>query len=390
MQKKYFLFFIIFSFLFCSHLYSNSPVKKSQPKEHYYFYNPDGIGAHAFYNPYSMVLEAGFEALYDRRIDQYPFADGTGNVLRSFSNPDLAIRAYGGYGKFFREQFLPLEAGKGWVPNYLWHFLGGGFRTRLLEEYYSHHDYYYPKKTAWLAMYIGHFLNEVVQAEGAVYGTADALADLLFFDWIGKIFFSYDSYANFFRYKLNLKEWTYQMSLDPVSKRLLNNGQQFLLRYPFTQSVSLGFLSGNMHNSLLFIYSPNKNKSQYSLGFGFKPEDFNWNDGQPNPSFFSYSTLLAYSEFDNPIFTFFYQSGRQDNDYYLYHEGEREINRKNIYSSNKLIINIYPKWLDIYGVKPGFTFAWQYDAYYVGITTGLLPLGVHRGSDMGEKYLDDF
>ena len=179
------------------------------------------------------------------------------------------------------------------------------------------------------------------------------------------------------------------MTFDPVSKRLLNNGQQFLMRYKFSESSSLGFLTGNMHNSFLYIYSPNKDKEQYSLGLGFKPEDFNWGDGQPNPSFYTYSFLLAYSQYDNPLLTFFYQSGRKNNDYYLYHEGERSLNRKNIYSSEKLIINLYPKWLDFFGVKPGLTFAWQYDAYYLGITTGVLPLGVHRGTDMGKKYQDD-
>ena len=111
------------------------------------------------------------------------------------------------------------------IPNYLWHFIGGGFRHRMMTEYFTHQGSEYPQLWSWLTLYAGHWLNEAVQAQKFSYGSADGLADLLIFDWIGKLVFLNDDVSEFFADTLHFRDWSFQTSYNPVTNSLYNTGQ---------------------------------------------------------------------------------------------------------------------------------------------------------------------
>ncbi len=351
----------------------------------YIFYNNDGIGAHAFYTPYSFIFEGGTEAAYYKRIDQLQYDRGLKNVGYSIINADKVINNYGGYDRFFRDQFLPAQNGA-FAPNYGWHLVGGGFRSRLLEEYYIDQNISHPQALAWATLYLGHLGNEAAQAEHADHGSVDPLADLLFFDWVGKVIFAKDDIAKFFSNTLHLTEWTYQQTYDPINNRLLNNGQQYWLRYALTEKMSLSLLTGNIHNSFALTMNDSQNR-QLSFGIGLKPEAISWNEEEPRTNLISFSALLAYSEDDNPLITGFYQNGSNlkvahGKDYNA--EGKDDIS-----GSKKLIINVYPKWIKIDDRMFGITFGSLYHGYFLGITSGNLPFGLNAQSHVATKFRND-
>ncbi len=366
---------------FCDELEQNDETRDCS---HYIFYRCDGIGAHAFYRPHIMVLESGMEAVYYRRIDKYPYGRGFKNTFYSVLNADKVIQEYGGYGKFFKDQFLPQKTGA-FAPNWGWHLLGGGFRARLLEEYYTDHGVENPKFWSWLTLYVGHLGNEAAQAEKADHGTVDAIADLMFFDWVGKVLFSHDGVARYFSHTLHLKEWTYQMAYDPRNNRLVNNGQQYWLRVPLSNYFSVSMLTGNMHNSVSFTVN-NDYQQQWTLGVGLKPEAITWNKKEAKSNATSYSIMMAYSENDNPLVNVFLQDNTN-----LVTSAGGELNEfDDISKSRKVIVNVYPKWININKKKFGMTFGYLYGGYFLGFTTGDAPVGLvgHTGAE--SRFKDDF
>lgn len=349
----------------------------------YIFYRCDGIGAHAFYKPHIMVLESGMEAVYYRRLDQYPYARGFRNTFYSITHADKVIRDYGGYKKFFNDQFVPKKTGA-FAPNWGWHLLGGGFRSRLLEEYYQHKGFEHARLLSWLTLYVGHLGNEAAQAETADDGSVDPIADLLFFDWVGKLLFTNDNFARFFQSHLHLKEWTFQMAYDPRNKRLVNNGQQYWMRFPISDYFSLSFLTGNMHNSLSFTVN-NDAQEQWTLGLGIKPEAITMTGKEPTSKSMSYSIMFAYSQQDNPLITAFYQ----DNTKLITSDNGPLHQNDDISKSRKLIINLYPKWISVKDHFLGFTFGQLFGGYFIGFTSGNAPMGVvgHTGAE--SRFHDD-
>jgi hypothetical protein len=344
-------------------------------EEPYFFYRSDGLGAHAFYTPYTMAIESGFEAAYYRRVDRYPFKRGFRNLTYSLTHGDKVIREYGGYWAFFLDQFVPSKNGA-YTPNYTWHLIGGGFRARLLEEYFIDKGYSYPRILSWTTLYLGHLMNEAVQSETADQGSVDALADLLFFDWAGKVLFLYDPIADFCANVLHMTDWTFPMSLDPLGKRLINNGQQYWVRYPIYSSFHLSILTGNIHNSLGFTWQEEDHK-QWTLGLGLKPEEFRFENKELLPGRLTISALFAYSGDDNPYWTAVFQKGAIGKN--------RKRGENDKADPIKLIVNIYPNsWMRSFGI----TFGSLYGGFFVGIVSPMAPFGIHGllgGNDRREE-----
>ena len=117
-------------------------------EDSFIFFNPDGIGAHAFYTPWSMILESGFEEYGSKSLSKLNLARGQSNVIKAIREPTDTILRYGA-DNFLYQQLLPIAALTGgppsYLPNYLWHLIGGGFRFRLMSEYYIYHGFEYPK-----------------------------------------------------------------------------------------------------------------------------------------------------------------------------------------------------------------------------------------------------
>lgn len=355
---------------------------KTRP-EGYYYYNPEKVGAQAFYNPLQQVIEGGFGALYNMKIDTFNWEDGFDKLHHALTNPIDVIDDYG-WKKFFLYEFIP-HTGKGqnYLANYFWHFIALGMRTKLLQEYYTYHQYRYPTAMAWATAYTLHYFNEVVQAAKfkAKRGSIDALPDMLFFDWVGALFFSFDPVNRFMTKYLHLTEWSHQTQLNPITNRLINNGQLYWVRINiFGTPLSIGALTGEQTSTFNLVWNINAHH-QIALGAGGKVKAFTAEDnGDTGTSGMVIDFGLYYAINDNPVATLTFEpededAQKENPDYY------------NEYTQ-KIILNIYPGLIDIDGFKPGLTFSLQKDAFFVGISSGSWPVGFIFSTPQGQKYLD--
>lgn len=352
--------------------------------EGYFYYNPVKVGAQAFYHPLQIVIEGGFGVLYNMKIDTFDWSKGFNNLHKSLGNPIKAIDDYG-WKRFFWNEFIP-HTGKNqnYLPNYFWHFLSQGMRTRLMKEYYIHNNYPYPTALAWLSAYTLHYFNEVIQAAkfSQQKASIDALPDMLFFDWLGAVVFSFSPVNEFMTKYFHLKEWSYQTQLNPVTNRLTNNGQLYWVRVDLFGPLSLSIVTGELLTTLNLTWTI-ANHHQLSLGTGGKVKVFLADDdkqGDTSISGMVFNIGAYYSINDNPVVAFAYEP--QDTT-----KQKLKPEFANEYTE-KFTLNIYPGLVDFNGFKPGFTLSFQKDAFFIGISSGSWPLGFIISTPQDEKYLN--
>ena len=317
-------------------------------------------------------------------------------VLQGLIDPVGTIKKYGAKN-FLYQQVLPLnsltDGPPAFIPNYLWHFIGGGFRHRMMTEYFTHQGSEYPQLWSWLTLYAGHWLNEAVQAQKFSYGSADGLADLLIFDWIGKLVFLNDDVSEFFADTLHFRDWSFQTSYNPVTNSLYNTGQLMWARIDLWGGVSLSGLSGHLLNAFSLTYSPDENATQWTGGWGLQARRFKLlPNGDLAPGQMRWCIFAAYSENDNPLVVAVAKEGFDDINT-LYDTSALDPSTRmpnNFVLAASLQVNIYPKWLEVWGQKLAVHLSWMQGTVFVGVGHNLLPVGVTLSPQLAEKYRDDF
>ena len=371
------------------------PSAEEEESNDYIFFNPDGIGAHAFYTPWAVIIESGFEEYGSKSLSKLNLARGQSNVLKAIREPTDTILRYGA-DNFLYQQLLPVAALTGgppsYLPNYLWHLIGGGFRFRLMSEYFTHHGFEHPKLMSWLTLYAGHWINEAVQAQDFQGGSADALADLFVFDWLGKVLFLSTPVAEFFADFFHLRDWTFQTSYDPISNTLINTGQLYWARVDLLGGFSISSLTGHTVNAFNLTYTPDGDATQYSLGLGLQANRFTVLENDDlTPAGFRWCFLATYSENDNPIVVVVGKEGLPGNTLYeTTATGEEVLRRDNYSLAPSLQINVYPKWFELFEQKLAMHVTWEQEAIFIGFGHGALPLGLSLSTPRKEKYRDDF
>lgn len=363
-------------------------------RHQYYYFRPEKTGAGAFYNPISMIVEGGLGGLYNKKLTGVEWEAGARELWRQLSNPVGAISQYGTKA-FFYNEFIPhIGKGRNFAPNYWWHLIGGGFRTKLIEEYYHYNQYSRPRTMAWLTIYSMHFLNELVQAEHfyqiAQEGdlkldenrSIDALPDLLFFDWLGGVLFNLDPINRLASGTFHLREWTYQSQLNPVTGRLLNNGQLYWARLHISGPFGLSVLTGEQI-STFNISIDVAHDYQLSFGTGVKAKTFHFDStGNIDAEALSLNFGIYWSKDDNPLVIATYEMANKE----AIAQNPRVVNEY----TEKTIINIYPGLFEFYGFRPGITLSYQKEAYFAGISIIGWPAGVIFSTPQKEKYLNAF
>jgi hypothetical protein len=354
----------------------DEPSRTPRKPAEYYYYDPDGLGAHAFYNPQNFIVQGGLGALYDERVDRFDWAGGFATVNQSLARPVDAVSDYG-WGRFFYREFVPhLGAGQNYVPNYVWHFMGGGMRTKLMEEFYRHNTKLSARQArllAWITMYSYHYLNEAVQAERFKQherATTDAIADMLFFDWWGGVFFKFDAVNRYLSHTLHMREWSFQAQYDPSHRRLMNNGQMYWMRVHLYSLLSLSFLTGEQITSLNLTFELG-GKRQLSMGLGPKSKAFiARKNGDTDPTEIVLSAGLFYSVDDNPFVTLTFEpEDRHGKDYQAKHAAD-----------GRYLFNVYPGPVRVLGRPVGFTLAYHREAVFAGVAIGASPAGLALSS----------
>lgn len=163
------------------------------------------------------------------------------NVFDTIARAPAAIREGGGWGAFFIDEWTTSRA----IPNYALHLIGGGYDFRLIAEFYEFNGVPVPYLFSLLTCYATHLSNEAIEFSDPYHTLHDPIADLLFFDWVGKLMFVSDDVARFFHNTLQLRNWMGQPMFDVRKKRIYNASSNYVLRpYLYKDMVRFFLLMG--------------------------------------------------------------------------------------------------------------------------------------------------
>lgn len=204
-------------------------------------------------------------------------------VFDRIKSPHQSIKDDGGYGEFFRTEFF----GENALPNYSLHLIGGGYDYRNLYHWFKERGYSEPHLMAILTTYAGHFGNEAYEASNDKIKSHDHIADLYFFDVLGKVLMMNDDYARFVVEDLGVSAWHFQPLYSLNDREVRNAGLNYIARPKalsyagFTPMVYMGM---QVLGGLSYQVQP---QQYFSAAFGVavtEPFEKKW----------FYSGLLAY------------------------------------------------------------------------------------------------
>jgi hypothetical protein len=332
----------------------------------FYFYHSLPYGSESTFNPISLIANGGFDELqayeYSHSLSQIPWKNGGRNVWLNITAPLPQINQYG-WGRFIGNEIFPtsLNAKQAqYFPNYMLHLIGGGMVSRKVSEWYDAHGYPLPGILGAFTSMTYHYINEIVEnGDAGFYSNVDPIADLLVFDPLGIILFSFDGVSEFFSEKLSLNDWSMQpaISFQPVSIR--NVGQNFVIKYPLTSSGK---------TSLLYHFG----------AFGLLGLSFKSNDEE------AISVGLGVSS--KRVYTVDTRNGSVTKSIVVGPMGGVYWDRKNSLLASFVICdsfseivrcNIYPGIIKIFSVSPGmFISVGERGKYTLGVTLSAIPLGI--------------
>ena len=221
----------------------------------YVIYTEDQRTPGNFLLPVKFVLNSAFDsAQVPTAFKQKGYFKRFGNIYDIFAHFPRSISRGGGWGKLFADEWGSTRA----IPNYTLHILGGGYDFRMIAEYYKYNNVPAPYFFSFITCYIGHLSNEALENSNKNLTPHDPLADLLFFDWVGKLLFISDDVSRFFHKTLQMRNWMGQPMFDVRKARIYNAACNYVLRpYIYKDMVRFFFFMGY----------------HYIAGFGFRVND---------------------------------------------------------------------------------------------------------------------
>jgi hypothetical protein len=257
-------------------VHPSGAVDRGADETPYYFYRGREYGSESLVQPLRLILNGGYGILQldnrDDRIARIHYRTGVRNVWKNMRDPFAAIQQKG-WQDFLEREILPLSANSNkaqYWPNYTQHLIGGGMSYRMYVEWFRYHGWRHPKLMSGGTIAVYHLLNEVVENDDFEGWTTDPIADLYIFDPLSVVLFSHDGVSRFFSETMHMADWSYQPSIDPVTGDLVNNGQNFALKYdlPWSDRWQLFYHFGT-HAELGFSRRLNSQDS-FSFGAGLR------------------------------------------------------------------------------------------------------------------------
>jgi hypothetical protein len=242
-----------------------------------WFYRGTPYGSESLVQPLRLVLNGGFGILQldnrDKRLGKIAYGTGIDNVWMNIRDPFKAIRETGGWSDFLEREVLPLSVNSNkaqFWPNYTQHLIGGGMSYRMYVEWFRHHGWRHPKWMSGATVVMHHLVNETVENDGFRGWRTDPVADMWIFDPLGVVLFSHDGVARFFGETMHMADWSYQPAIDPADGALINNGQNFAMKYdlPWSERWQL-FYHYETHAEIGFTRRLNRQDS-FSFGAGLR------------------------------------------------------------------------------------------------------------------------
>jgi hypothetical protein len=331
----------------------------------FYFYHGYAFGSEATYNPLSTILNGGYGILQvgirGKNLFTIDYRTGWRNVRENLTHPVREIKAFG-WKTFITTEIFPTSLAPRsaqYVPNYQNHLIGGGMTYRMLREWYIHHGYAHSAIWAsgsWLAY---HLLNEIVENNDYSGTNVDPIADILVFNPLGVLLFSDERLVRFFAETLQLRDWSFFPTINPVTGMLENNGQNFAIkwRFPGQQTWSLFYNFGL--NGIAGLSYKRRDGTSISMGGGAMARSLRQvtRDDQVR-------SLTADLVWNVGIF----------------YDREGSLMASLLFSGSrayKVRANLYPGSIQIAGIAPAFfTAIGQTNEFILGISLRGMPLGL--------------
>lgn len=191
-------------------------------------YKKIDYGQDALFHPINFYVNTAFDTIQNPyNFTQKRIYPNHARVFDRIKDPINGIEKGGGFSKFIKDEFIGLRA----FPNYALHFFGEGSDYRRLAEWFESEDVKGAYVYAFILSYAAQFGNEALESSNTKdIGAHDHIADLLFFDWVGKLAFLNDDFTLFVRDDLQMKTWTNQPLIDPSDRRVYNAGTNYIFR----------------------------------------------------------------------------------------------------------------------------------------------------------------
>jgi hypothetical protein len=331
-----------------------------------YFYHSLSYGSESIFNPFSLLANGGFDELqayeYSHSLAQIPWKNGGRNVWLNITAPLPQINKYG-WNRFIGNEIIPTSLNTEraqYFPNYTLHLIGGGMASRKITEWYEAHGYPLPGILGVLTTMSYHYINEIVENGDAVfYSNTDPIADLLIFDPLGIILFSFDDVSEFFSEKLSLNDWSMQPAVAFYPFSIRNVGQNFVMKYPLTSSGKTSLLYHFGAFGMLGLSFKTHDEEAISFGVGVSSKrvyTVDTRNGSVTKSIVVGPIAGVYWDRNNSLLASF-----------VVCDSFNEILRFNIYPGILKILSVSPGIFTSIGEKGKFTF---------GMTLSVLPLGI--------------
>ncbi len=204
----------------------------------YFFYKGRPYGTDAVTGPIDVLLNKGYAVAQFNNRNRYIFDYdyGSRHVWNSIRHFRENVERCGGFRRCIEDEvfatWLDWDSWK-WSPSSLGHVLEGGMTYRRLAEWNRAHDVPLPAVTAAVVTMGSAVVNEMYSHPGWIQGSAATATDLLFFDPLGIVLFSFDGVADFVSGPLRGNIWASQAALT-FDGELVNNGNNFVVKVPWS------------------------------------------------------------------------------------------------------------------------------------------------------------
>jgi hypothetical protein len=218
-------------------------------EKHFYFYRPENtIGSDAQFSPFSLWVNGSFDILrnggHTKEVSSLPWKEGFTNVWANMRDPIGRIKQFG-FPQFFDQEIFNFALDKKkaeFIPNTTDHVIGGGMQYAKLSEYFEYRNVEYPRLLAGATTIAYQIVNEVIENDRDTGVNVDMIADIYIFNTLGFVVYSFDWGKQFFSETVPVYDWMPQPVFEPITGKLQNAGQQFLIRRGFSWSGDVSFM----------------------------------------------------------------------------------------------------------------------------------------------------
>jgi hypothetical protein len=243
------------------------------------FYANRPYGAESQFNPFSLVVNGGYDQLRvgeNRQVFSLPYRSAFHTVLYTVTHPEPVLRHYG-YKDWLTHEVFPLSlkssGGGQWYPNYQLHLFAGGMTYYRTVEWYEQHGYSHPRLAAGFTVYAWHLLTEMVESNGVCCEDEDGLTDLYIFDAGSILLWNQAWIRRAFSGRVEFTDWPGQPTITIPNKSIENAYMMAMLRVPLPRTENWRLMT-TMGNAFLFGLSGRVGREYWlSASGGFDPSD---------------------------------------------------------------------------------------------------------------------